>query len=134
MAQNADDGSEMIEEDYYDEEDPNSKIIKSPQDEDRKSYNVDDDEDPSSGGAGDDQAVPAFENLPSVRSRITDQSYDLPQSSYRGQDSSAKKLTATALLALNGAKNNKAKDFENLPSMRSDSVASSSKDRGFNQV
>ena len=97
MAQNADDGSEMIEEDYYDEEDPNSKIIKSPQDEDRKSYNVDDDEDPSSGGAGDDQAVPAFENLPSVRSRITDQSYDLPQSSYRGQDTSAKKLTATAL-------------------------------------
>ena len=133
MAQNADDGSEMIEEDYYDEEDPNSKIIKSPQDEDRKSYNADDD-DPSSGGAGDDQAVPAFENLPSVRSRMTDQSYDLPQSSSRGQDTSAKKLTATALLALNGANNNKAKDFENLPSMRSDSVASSSKDRGFNQV
>ena len=30
MAQNAEDGSEMIEEDYYDEEDPNSKMIKSP--------------------------------------------------------------------------------------------------------
>ena len=104
MAQNADDGSEMIEEDYYDEEDPNSKMLQSPQDEeDRKSYNVDDDDEPSSGGAGDDQAVPAFENLPSVRSKLTDQSYDLPQSSYRGQDSSAKKLTATALLALNSA-------------------------------
>lgn len=35
-------------------------------------------------------------------------------------------------MALQG--NNKAKDFDNLPSMRSDSQASSSKERGFNKV
>jgi hypothetical protein len=62
---------------------------------------------------------------------LSEQSYELPQSSSR-KDPSALKLTAAALVALGG--NTKAKDFDNLPSMRSDSQASSSKERGFNQV
>ena len=109
----------MIEDDYYDEEEPRSN-------KHSPNQKTDNDEDEvSSGGAGDDaQAMPAFDNLPSVRSRLTDQSYELPQSSSRqDQPSTGKKLTANALAALGG----KARDFENLPSMRSDSQASSTK-------
>ena len=68
----------MIEDDYYDEEEPRSN-------KHSPNQKTDNDEDEvSSGGAGDDaQAMPAFDNLPSVRSRLTDQSYELPQSSSR---------------------------------------------------